>query len=147
MLNNPINLTDPSGEIPIETVWDAIVFGVDIFLYIRDATDPSLDPCTRNVLLFIDLTALGADGLALLTPYLPGGSGLVGVLSEHGLVIFAQGAARASSGMRIIQLGVKGVQAGTVLARTSGWGGGSGSGFVKGSSGGACIPVWGRSDG
>jgi RHS repeat-associated protein len=123
--NNPVNLTDPSGEIPIETLFDIVVFAVDIGIYVWDALNPALDHCTRMSLLGIDLAALGVDGLALVIPYLPGGGGLAGRLAGRGLLMFAQSGARASAGLRIIQIGAKTAQASTYLARTGGRGGGT----------------------
>jgi RHS repeat-associated protein len=123
--NNPVNLTDPSGEIPIETLLDIVVFAVDIGIYVWDALNPALDHCTRMSLLGIDLAALGVDGLALVIPYLPGGGGLAGRLAGRGLLVFAQGGARASAGLRIIQIGAKAAQSSAYLARTGGRGGGT----------------------
>jgi RHS repeat-associated protein len=123
--NNPVNLTDPSGEIPIETLLDIVVFAVDIGIYVWDAINPALDDCTRKFLLGIDLAALGADGLALVIPYLPGGGGLAGRLAGRGLLVFAQSGARASAGLRIIQIGAKAAQSSAYLARTGGRGGGT----------------------
>jgi hypothetical protein len=129
-LNNPVNLTDPSGEY-VESPWDLFVLFVDALIYFVDAINPALDDCTRAELLGIDLAALGADAAALLLPG-PGGGGLALRIFGQGARVLAHGGARA--GVRIIQVGVRGAQVGVhASAMTKG----GGSGFVKGSSGGS----------
>jgi RHS repeat-associated protein len=108
--NNPVNLTDPSGEIA-DIFWDLAIFGVDLLLLFFDSINPTLDECTREQLLSLDRIALGLDLAAIAVPFIPGGSGLAGRLAGRGILILAQGGARAS--VRAIRVSVQaGVQAG-----------------------------------
>jgi hypothetical protein len=133
-LNNPVNLTDPSGEY-VESPWDLFVLFVDALIYFVDAINPALDDCTRAELLGIDLAALGADAAALLLPG-PGGGGLALRIFGQGARVLAHGGARA--GVRIIQVGVRGAQVGMhASAMTKGGGRGTRGSFVRGSSGGS----------
>jgi RHS repeat-associated protein len=139
-LNNPINLTDPSGKIPIDTLWDIGVIIVDFLLLFADAINPLLDECTRQELMRLDLIALGIDGAAILIFYYPGGGGFFGRVAGRGTLALAQGGVRVSSsvrtGARIFEAGLKGVQAGAQASAmtkgsgrgTRGAGGNSGSG-------------------
>jgi RHS repeat-associated protein len=133
--NNPVNLTDPSGEIA-DIFWDLAIFGVDLLLFFFDSINPTLDECTREQLLSLDRIALGLDLAAIAVPFIPGGSGLAGRLAGRGILILAQGGARAS--VRAIRVSVQaGVQAG-VHASAMTKGGGKGSrGVVGGGSSGS----------
>lgn len=141
-LNNPINLTDPSGKIPIDTLWDIGVIIVDFLLLFADAINPLLDECTRQELMRLDLIALGIDGAAILIFYYPGGGGFFGRVAGRGTLALAQGGVRVSSsvrtGARIFEAGLKGVQAG---AQASAMTKGSGRG-TRGSVGGGGSSGW-----
>jgi RHS repeat-associated protein len=127
-LNNPVNLTDPSGEI-VESPWDLLVLFIDAVIYFIDAINPALDDCTRAQLLLIDLAALGIDGAALLFPGAPGGAGLAGRVFGQGTRVLVQG------GVRVAQVGVRGAQVGThAAAMTKGSGRGT-RGSVGGGGG------------
>jgi RHS repeat-associated protein len=132
--NNPVNLTDPSGEIA-DIFWDLAIFGVDLLLLFFDSINPTLDECTREQLLSLDRIALGLDLAAIAVPFIPGGSGLAGRLAGRGILILAQGGARAS--VRAIRVSVQaGVQAGVhASAMTKGSGRGT-----RGSVGGGQPP-------
>jgi RHS repeat-associated protein len=135
-LNNPVNLTDPSGEY-VESPWDLFVLFIDALIYFVDAINPALDDCTRAQLLGIDLAALGIDGAALLLPGAPGGGGLGARIFGQGVRALAQGGVQA--GVRVIQVGVRGAQVGThAAAMTKGSGRGTqGSVGGGGNSGGS----------
>jgi RHS repeat-associated protein len=131
--NNPVNLTDPSGEIA-DIFWDLAIFGVDLLLFFFDSINPTLDECTREQLLSLDRIALGLDLAAIAVPFIPGGSGLAGRLAGRGILILAQGGARAS--VRAIRVSVQaGVQAG-VHASAMTKGSGRGTRGVIGGGGG-----------
>jgi RHS repeat-associated protein len=134
-LNNPINLTDPSGEY-VESPWDLLMLGLDILLAIFDKINPALDECTREQLLSLDRIAIGIDIAALLLPGAPGGEGFAGNLAGRGALLLARSSA---GGLRIIRVSVQaGVQAGVhASAMTKGGGRGTRGGSVRGSSGGS----------
>ena len=72
--NNPINLTDPSGEF-IETPWDILMVGLDFGILVGDALYYLFTPCDpleRARVLGQDLLFLGTDAALALIPGAPG---------------------------------------------------------------------------
>jgi RHS repeat-associated protein len=136
--NNPVNLTDPSGEY-VESPWDLLMLGLDILLAIIDKINPALDKCTREQLLSLDRIAIGIDIAALLLPGAPGGEGFAGNLAGRGALLLARS---STGGLRIIRVGVQaGVQAGVhASAMTKG-----GSRGTRGSVGGGGVSAGGIS--
>ena len=66
--NNPLRYTDPTGEIPVETIWDALSV-------VYDVGKIGVGYATGNSSLVSDgLLDLAADAAALAIPYVPAGS-------------------------------------------------------------------------
>ncbi len=123
-LNNPINVTDPSGEF-VETPWDVLMVGLDLlflgfdYLY-YDLLNPCLDRNQRNIAINTDWSVLAFDLAMVATPGGPAGAGLLTRVFGRGTVALAETVVHASPVIRVGQSVVKGVQAGTHLAEASG---------------------------
>jgi RHS repeat-associated protein len=75
-INNPIRYTDPSGEIPFDTIWD----GLNI---VYDLGKVGVGYATNNPVMVNDgLVDLACDTAALLIPYAPAGSTKMARLSS-----------------------------------------------------------------
>jgi RHS repeat-associated protein len=131
-LNNPINLTDPSGEF-VDTIFDIFMVGLDVYFLLSDGLyylqHPCADASERDKVLGGDLLALAADALLMVVPFAPSGAGL----ANKGLLILTRVGYQVAPLIRVGQATAKGVKVGTHLAQASKGGGR----FVKGSSGGS----------
>ncbi|MCP4540457.1 MAG: hypothetical protein GY832_25240 [Chloroflexi bacterium] len=119
--NNPINLTDPSGEIA-ETPWDLLMLGFDLALFAWDiyyytTLNPCADPLEAISVLGLDVAALTLDGICLLVPFLPGGWGAGLRLTGGGAAVMARTAAHVPQAARVGQIVLKGTQVATQIAR------------------------------
>ncbi|UTC78377.1 hypothetical protein E4O04_10325 [Treponema sp. OMZ 799] len=65
--NNPVKYNDPSGEIPIDTIWDAVNVGIDL-IRMGVAKIQGDDEGFKSAAI-----DLGLDAAALSIPYLPAG--------------------------------------------------------------------------
>ena len=152
--NDPINLTDPSGEF-IETPWDVLMVGLDLlflgwdYLY-YDILYPCLDRNERNIAINTDWGVLAFDLAMVATPGGPAGAGLLTRLFGRGAVALAETVVHVQPVIRIGQAVAKGVQAGTHLAEASG---GQGPRKFKqpkagatGKEGATDIPSWARGE-
>ena len=75
-VNNPIRYTDPSGEIPFDTIWD----GLNI---VYDLGKVGVGYATNNPVMVNDgLVDLACDTAAILIPYAPAGSTKIARLSS-----------------------------------------------------------------
>jgi len=111
--NNPINLTDPSGEFfTPETLWDVAIVGLDLLLMFIDKINPCLTAEERETQLAWDRIALGFDLVAAATPIIPGGGGLAG----RGTLALAEVVVRVPEVVRFGQVVAKAGQVGTHLA-------------------------------
>jgi RHS repeat-associated protein len=68
-LNDPINLSDPTGEI-VETAWDAASFTVGVFSLANNLLEGNYEMAA------LDALGVVLDGLATLAPFVPGGAGM-----------------------------------------------------------------------
>ncbi len=66
--NDPINKVDPTGEIPVETVWDAANVGIGAASFANNASNGNWGAAA------VDAGGVVVDTLATVTPYLPGGA-------------------------------------------------------------------------
>jgi RHS repeat-associated protein len=121
--NNPINLTDPSGEIA-DYIWDAAMVALDVgFLasdYLYYARNPCADSWERNAVLAADWAALGIDLVLFVVPFAPGGAGLGLKLVGGGTMALARSGAHVPQVIRIGQGVVKGSQIAAHIVRSSG---------------------------
>jgi hypothetical protein len=104
--NAPLVYKDPTGEIPIDTFWDAANVVVDVVRLVYHTVKGNKEKAKEAV---VDL---GYDGLALAVPYLP--SGLSKVRHVDDVVDAAKGAGKAADGKKVPDAGkgtvVSGVQ-------------------------------------
>lgn len=74
--NNPIRYVDPSGEIPVDTIWDGLSIAYDVGKI-------GVGYVTNNPVMVNDgLVDLACDTTAILLPYVPAGSSKVARLSS-----------------------------------------------------------------
>ena len=114
--NNPINLTDHSGEFA-DALWDAAMVFIDFGFMLWDWLNPCLDQATRDQLLRQDLLFLGVDAAAFFIPFLPGGGGAIRL--GRGAAALAETVVRVPEVIRVGVAVQKGVQVGTHLAEAS----------------------------
>jgi RHS repeat-associated protein len=67
--NDPVNATDPTGEIPVETVWDAANVGMGVASFTGNARSGNWGGAA------VDAVGVVLDSAATLIPYVPGGAG------------------------------------------------------------------------
>jgi RHS repeat-associated protein len=90
--NDPVNAVDPSGLIPVETIWDFGVVAVDIGVLAWDRATGA-----PPEVIALDTAALTADLVGLFVPYLPSGGGR-GMAFAGRAVAFAKASARVPVG-------------------------------------------------
>jgi hypothetical protein len=123
-LNAPLAYKDPTGEIPIDTFWDAANVVVDVVRLVYHTVKGNKEKAKEAV---VDL---GYDGLALAVPYLP--SGLSKVRHVDDVVDAAKGAGKAADGKKVPDAGKGGCTAPTET--------GPASSYVEVTRGGSRVP-------
>ena len=118
--NNPINLTDPSGEY-VESPWDVAMLVLDIAFLANDihyysAVNPCANPWERMFVLGVDAAAIGIDLASLLLPGIPGGGGVTLRLAYAGATAVARSTVHIPQAVRV---GLKVAQVGVQLVRAA----------------------------
>jgi RHS repeat-associated protein len=86
--NDPVNATDPTGEIPVETVWDAANVGMGAASFTGNARSGNWGGAA------VDAVGVLVDTAATLIPYVPGGAGAAIKATRAGAEV-VQGARQA----------------------------------------------------